>query len=109
MPIILRREGMFAERDDKMTPPPIPTGVYRHFKGGHYQVIGVAEIVDTNEWVVVYSPLYGDDRQWVARPYVEFTGTVVRDGQELPRFQFLESIQFPVCATQLSGFPQPVK
>ncbi len=68
--------------------PSLQRGVYRHFKGKLYEVIGVAQRVDTYDWLVVYRPLYGD-RELVVRPYDEFTGTVNREGREQPRFQFL--------------------
>lgn len=53
-----------------------------------YEVIGVARHSETLEPVVVYRPLYNDSGWWV-RPYEMFTGTVVVDGVERPRFAFL--------------------
>jgi len=35
------------------------TGIYRHYKGGYYQVLGVAEHTETNERMVVYVSLAG--------------------------------------------------
>ena len=63
-------------------------GVYRHFKGKNYEVLGVAPLVDSADVYVVYRPLYGD-RALVLRRYDEFAGTVFRDGREQPRFQFV--------------------
>ncbi len=71
-----------------MPRPTLQPGVYRHFKGGLYQVLGVAQRVDSPDWLVVYRPLYGD-QELVARPFLEFTGRVVHEGREQPRFQFL--------------------
>ena len=34
-------------------------GVWRHHKGGYYQVLGVAQHTETNELVVVYVSLTG--------------------------------------------------
>lgn len=66
--------------------PAFPTpGRYRHFKGGEYEVIGVARHSETDEWLVVYRPLYGDGGLWV-RPLVMFTEPVTHDGREVPRF-----------------------
>ena len=35
----------------------IMAGVYRHYKGGYYQVLGVGEHTETHERVVVYVAL----------------------------------------------------
>lgn len=34
-------------------------GIYKHYKGGYYQVIGVGEHTETKEVVVVYISLTG--------------------------------------------------
>ena len=68
--------------------PPLPqlqTGRYRHYKGGEYEVIGVARHSETLEPLVVYRPLYGETGWWV-RPYAMFVGEVVIDGVRQPRF-----------------------
>ena len=44
---------------------------YRHFKGGQYQVTAIARDANTEEKVVVYQALYGEEEFWV-RPYEEF-------------------------------------
>jgi len=67
----------------------LQTGRYRHFKGGEYEVIGIARHSETEEEVVVYRPLYGDGGLWV-RPLAMFTGTVERDGKQVPRFTLLD-------------------
>ncbi len=64
-------------------------GKYRHFKGGEYEVIGIAKHSETAEPMVVYRPLYGDGGWWV-RPEAMFMETVERDGKTLPRFEFIE-------------------
>ena len=71
---------------DDLTPlPPTPTGRYRHYKGGEYEVIGVARHSETHEPLVVYRPLYNDSGWWV-RPHAMFFGTVDIDGVVQPRF-----------------------
>lgn len=60
-------------------------GRYRHFKGGEYEVIGVARHSESGEPLVVYRPLYGDSGLWV-RPLAMFLETVERDGTRVPRF-----------------------
>lgn len=64
----------------------IETGIYRHFKGGRYEVIGVAKHSETLEEMVVYRALYGDGGIWV-RPLSMWNETVERDGKTFPRFQ----------------------
>ena len=69
--------------------PPLPTvrlGCYRHYKGGEYEVIGVARHSETHEPLVVYKPLYNASGWWV-RPHAMFIETVVIDGVERPRFE----------------------
>lgn len=65
--------------------PTIPLGRYRHYKGGEYEVIGVARHSETLEPLVLYRPLYNDSGMWV-RPYAMFVGEVEVDGKRLPRF-----------------------
>ena len=68
-----------------MEPKP---GVYRHFKGNLYEVIGVASHSETLEPMVVYRALYGEHGLWV-RPAAMFLETVTRDGVTVPRFSYL--------------------
>lgn len=65
--------------------PSLTPGRYRHYKGGEYEVMAVARHSETLEAVVVYRPLYNDSGWWV-RPFDMFTGSVVIDGDEQPRF-----------------------
>ncbi|MBA4066826.1 MAG: DUF1653 domain-containing protein [Isosphaera sp.] len=66
---------------------PVP-GRYRHFKGGEYEVLGVARHSETDERVVVYRPLSGAGGLWV-RPLAMFAETVSVDGRAVPRFAYL--------------------
>ena len=66
--------------------PPTQLGHYRHYKGGEYEVIGVARHSETLEPLVVYRPLYNDSGWWV-RPHAMFFGHVVIDGVSRPRFE----------------------
>ncbi|MGS2723606.1 DUF1653 domain-containing protein [Porticoccus sp. GXU_MW_L64] len=65
-------------------------GLYRHYKGNDYQVIGVARHSETEEPLVVYRPCYGDRDLWV-RPLAMFTEIIERDGETIPRFTFVTS------------------
>lgn len=68
----------------------IALGRYRHFKGGLYEVIGVAKHSETLEEMVVYRALYGEKGLWV-RPLAMFMETVVHEGMEQPRFVKVDS------------------
>ena len=46
-------------------------GTYRHFKGNLYKVLAVATHSETEERMVVYQKLYGEQDVWV-RPYDMF-------------------------------------
>lgn len=63
-------------------------GKYRHFKGGEYEVQGVARHSETGELLVVYIPLYGEGGLWV-RPLGMFQQMVVHEGREQPRFEYV--------------------
>jgi hypothetical protein len=65
--------------------PTTPTGRYRHYKGGEYEVIGVARHSETLEPLVVYRPLGEDSGLWV-RPHAMFFGSVEVDGALKLRF-----------------------
>lgn len=69
----------------------VNSGVYRHFKGAYYLVLGVAANSEMpDEKMVVYVGLYAKPgpRMWV-RPLEMFTETVERDGKIMPRFQYI--------------------
>lgn len=67
----------------------IKPGIYRHFKGNFYEVIGTATHSETGEEMVVYRALYGEHGLWV-RPAAMWAETVNRDGYSGPRFTFLD-------------------
>lgn len=68
---------------------PIPLGRYRHYKGKDYSVLGFARHSETEEWMVLYVPLYGEGGYWV-RPLAMFTETVLVEGQAVPRFALVQ-------------------
>jgi hypothetical protein len=63
-----------------------PIGLYRHYKGGLYEVIGTARHSETLEPMTVYRALYGEHGLWV-RPAAMFTEQVTIEGVLQPRFQ----------------------
>lgn len=66
--------------------PELPPGRYRHYKGGDYEVFGLARHSETKEVLVFYRPLYNDSGWWV-RPYAMFVEHVTVDGVSRPRFE----------------------
>lgn len=67
----------------------IKPGRYQHYKGQHYEVLGIARHSETQEQMVVYRCLYGDFSLWV-RPLTMFTETVEVAGEQVPRFAWLD-------------------
>lgn len=69
--------------------PPLPAepapGLYRHYKGNDYRVVGLARHSETEEVLVVYQALYGARGLWV-RPAAMFSETVEIGGKRVPRF-----------------------
>jgi hypothetical protein len=63
----------------------IEPGVYRHFKGNEYKVVGTATHTETGEEFVVYYALYGEQKMWI-RPVAMFTENIDRGGYKGPRF-----------------------
>jgi len=69
----------------------IKPGLYEHYKGLKYEVIGGCRHSETLEELVVYKALYGDYRMWV-RPLEMFNGTIEINGKETKRFKFIETL-----------------
>lgn len=68
----------------------IKKGIYKHFKGNEYEVLGIGYHSETQEEYVVYRALYGEGKMWV-RPLPMFIEEV--DKPEIPykgpRFVFV--------------------
>jgi hypothetical protein len=65
--------------------PPTPTGRYRHYKGGEYEVLGAVRHSETLEPLVLYRALYGERGLWV-RPHAMFFESIEVNGVLQPRF-----------------------
>ncbi|MCD2513111.1 DUF1653 domain-containing protein [Comamonas endophytica] len=65
-----------------------PPGLYRHYKGGLYQVLDMVRHSETLEPMTLYRALYGARGLWV-RPAAMFGEEVVIAGQRQPRFRRL--------------------
>lgn len=77
-------------------PAIIKKGIYRHYKGNLYEVIGMVRHSETSEELVLYKALYetrfGKDSLWV-RPAYMFTENIFYQGAEMPRFRYIEDSQ----------------
>ena len=67
----------------------IHPGIYQHFKGNRYEVIGIANHSETMEPMVVYRALYGEYGLWV-RPAAMWNEIVDRPDYHGPRFRPVE-------------------
>lgn len=76
---------------------PQPTGLYRHHKGGWYEVLHTARCSETLQGLVVYRPLYGalDDPAWV-RPQAMFSEHLTINGVGQPRFAPVDPATYEV-------------
>jgi hypothetical protein len=63
-------------------------GLYRHYKGNDYKVIGTAKHSETLETLVLYVPQYGEGGYWV-RPLEMFLEEVEVNGKQQPRFAYI--------------------
>ena len=84
-----------AQASDAVGDPalPLPTGeprpgLYRHYKGGMYQVLGLVRHSETLDILVLYQALYGTRGLWV-RPRAMFTECVEHGGLTRPRFAWV--------------------
>lgn len=78
--------------------PDVPKpGLYEHFKGNQYQVLGVVTHSETEEQLVLYRPLYGERALWV-RPISQFIDSVTLNGELRPRFRWLAAANSPLQA-----------
>lgn len=73
----------------------ILSGVYRHYKGGLYLILGAARHTETDEKLIAYIPLYTrEDHKGPriqVRPLEMFFEEVEFEGKKVPRFKYLGS------------------
>jgi len=77
---------------NEILPPLIetPPGLYRHYKGNLYEVVGTVRHSETLEPMTLYRALYGEHGLWV-RPAAMFGEEVVIDGVRQLRFTPVDS------------------
>ena len=69
---------------------PIVGGIYRHYKGTPYKVLGIARHSETEEELVVYQDTTSPEKIW-ARPLSMFVEVDEFNGSRQPRFTFISS------------------
>ena len=70
--------------------PFIEAGIYEHYKGNRYEVIGVGLDSETTKPVVVYAPLEESTVPFWVRPYEMFLEFVEHEGKKVQRFTKLD-------------------
>ncbi len=68
----------------------IKPGIYKHYKGKEYKVIGVAKHSETLEDLVLYEPMYESISKYWVRPLAMFLEEVEVDGKKVTRFTFIK-------------------
>ena len=68
----------------------LPLGIYRHYKGNLYEVVGFAKHSETVEDMVIYKALYGEGKTWV-RPLSVWNELVEVNGKMMKRFEFIDN------------------
>ena len=66
----------------------ISPGIYRHYKGRQYEVLGLAKHSETMEDMVIYKALYGEYDIWV-RPLSMWENLIEVDGKMIKRFKYM--------------------
>ena len=77
--------------------PTIKLGIYEHYKGNRYEVIGLAHHTETKSPMVLYKALYdvpdlaeiyGEPIIFV-RPYDMFIESITINNEKVPRFRYI--------------------
>lgn len=68
----------------------VEPGIYRHYKGPLYKVIGTGMHTETEETLVLYQSQYGQFEFW-ARPLTMWLESVEYEGKVVQRFTYIGS------------------
>ena len=75
-----------------ITEYPLPGDIYRHYKGGTYEIVSMATHTETQEKLVVYKSLnFGSV---YVRPYDIFSDSVIINNQTSERVKRFEKQKF---------------
>lgn len=65
-------------------------GRYRHYKGSEYQVLDLVKHSETDEWMVLYRPCYGEGLLWVRPVEMFYEQVEIESGVIQDRFAFID-------------------
>jgi molecular chaperone GrpE len=65
-------------------------GIYKHYKGGKYQVLFIAHDKERNHETVVYKEL--DNEKYYTRSLKNFTAVIKEDKKKINRFEFIQAV-----------------
>ena len=78
----------------------IELGLYRHYKGNQYEVIGFSKHSETLEDMIIYKALYGEYGTWV-RPLSMWEEIIEIDNKKVKRFEYIGDITNPARENEL--------
>lgn len=76
---------------EQLSVPEIIPGIYQHYKGDRYEVIGVGLDTESLEPVVIYKPLYDSPVSFWVRPFDMFIESVEVEGKTVQRFRKIDN------------------
>ena len=69
----------------------VKKGIYRHYKGGKYQVLEIVKNEEDKSDMVLYQSIDDESKKWVRSKKV-FQEEVEVKGEKKPRFEFIEEL-----------------
>lgn len=76
-------------------------GIYKHYKGNLYQVLGMARHSETEEWMVVYQALYAEHGFWTRPLSIWLEPVKSADDGTVPPTRFALVRTNDICLEQL--------
>ena len=64
-------------------------GLFKHYKGKYYLVVGIAKHTETLQELVVYRQLYGDFSLWVRPKDMFLSAVTISETNLVPRFSLV--------------------
>ncbi len=68
----------------------LPLGIYKHYKGHEYRLIGIAKHSESLEEMAVYEDVSDSSKKWV-RPLAMFNEEIEFNGKRIKRFTLIEN------------------